>query len=78
LTVNTLAIGGACRLCGRPNIEHGHGHCPAPVQWQADAVARVKARLMVDPEAAKAMLPNMTHAEVKAALQKHPASHPQR
>jgi hypothetical protein len=48
------------------------------VQWQADAVARVKARLMVDPEAAKAMLPNMTHAEVKAALQRCPAPHPQR
>jgi len=73
MTINTLAIGGPCRLCGRPNIEHGHGHCPPAVQWVADGVARVKARLVADPEMAKAMLPNMTHAEVKAALQKRPA-----
>ena len=72
MTINTLAIGGPCRLCGRPNIEHGHGHCPPAVQWGADGVARVKARLAVDPEMAKALLPNMTHAEVKAALQKRP------
>jgi len=75
--VNTLAIGGPCKLCGRPNIEHGHGHCPPAVQWVADGVARVKARLVADPEMAKALLPNMTHAEVKAALQKRPAPHPQ-
>ena len=56
--MNTLAIGGPCKLCGRPNIEHGDGHCPPAVQWQADAVARVMDRLMVDPEAAKALLPN--------------------
>ena len=43
------------------------------VQWVADGVARVKARLVADPEMAKALLPNMTHAEVKAALQKPPA-----
>ena len=72
MTINTLAIGGPCRLCGRPNIEHGQGHCPPAVQWVADGVARVKARLAVDPEMAKALLPNMTHAEVKAALQKRP------
>ena len=67
-----LAIGGPCRLCGRPNIQHGQGHCPAPVQWEAE-VARVTAQLIADPKMAKALLPNMTHAEVKAALQKRPA-----
>ena len=37
------------------------------------AVARVAARLATDPEFAKSLLPSMTHAEVKAALQKRPA-----
>ena len=41
--------------------------------WANEALERLKARLMTDPEAAKALLPNMTHAEVKAALQKRPA-----
>lgn len=72
--MNTLAIGGPCRLCGRPNIEHGHGHCPPAVQWVADGVARVAARLATDPEFAKSLLPSMTHAEVKAALR--PKSEP--
>lgn len=71
--MNTLAIGGPCRLCGRPNIEHGHGSCPPAVQWVADGVVRVKARLAADPEFAKALLPDMTHSEVKAMLQKRPA-----
>lgn len=41
--------------------------------WANEALERLKARLMTDPKAAKALLPNMTHAEVKAALQKRPA-----
>ena len=64
--MNTLAIGGPCRLCGRPNIEHGQGHCPPAVQWVADGVARVKARLAVDPEMAKALL--LKAIDLKALL----------
>ena len=32
--MNTLAIGGPCRLCGRPNIEHGNGQCPTITMTQ--------------------------------------------
>lgn len=27
--MNNHPIGGPCRLCGRPNIEHGNGQCPS-------------------------------------------------
>jgi len=39
----------------------------------AKAVERVKAKLAADPAFARSLLPNLTHAEVKAALQKRPA-----
>ena len=62
-----MSIGGPCKVCGRPDIEHGNGRCPT-TQQVTDAVERLKARLAADPAFAKAMLPGMTHDQVKATL----------
>ena len=32
--MNNHPIGGPCRLCGRPNIEHGNGQCPTMTMTQ--------------------------------------------
>ena len=64
-------IGGPCKLCGRPNIFHAGGQCPPHASPDVTAaVERLKARLDSDPEFAKALLPNMTHAEVRAMHRK--------
>lgn len=63
-----MPIGGPCKLCGRPNLEHGEGKCPT-TPGVARAVERLKARLAADPAFAKALVPDMTHAQVKATLQ---------
>ena len=48
--MNTLAIGGPCKLCGRPNIEHGNGQCPPAVQWAADGAAYAAASERASPD----------------------------
>jgi len=67
-----------CSSCNRDEgspICLGDERCqrgPAP-QRVPDGVARLKVKLIAEPDFAKALLPNLTHEQVKAALRPRPA-----